>query len=121
MRKSLDYHRIQKNPLAENFDQHTTAKAVKNGTDLSSKDFPQHISNPSKINSKPFLPSQSLNPKKILKKVDLADNYTWSGKQDSSDIIENLVVDDFVETSAKKLKSSARYKVAGDTPQKSSK
>ena len=51
----------KKNPLAENFDQHTTAKAVKNGTDLSSKDFPQYISNPSKVNSKPLLPSQPLN------------------------------------------------------------
>lgn len=62
MRKSLDYHRLQKNPLAENFNQHTTAKAVKNGTDLSSKDFPQYISNLSKVNSKPLLPSQPLNP-----------------------------------------------------------
>jgi hypothetical protein len=62
MRKSLDYHRIQKNPLAENFNQHTTAKAVKNGTDLSSKEFPQHISNPSEANSEPLLPSQPLNP-----------------------------------------------------------
>lgn len=62
MRKSLDYHRLQKNPLAENFDQHATAKAVKNGTDLSSKDFAQYISNPSKVNSKPLLPSQPLNP-----------------------------------------------------------
>ena len=35
---------------------------MKNGTDLSSKDFPQYISNPSKVNSKPLLPSQPLNP-----------------------------------------------------------
>lgn len=34
---------------------------MKNGTDLSSKDFPQYISNPSKVNSKPLLPSQPLN------------------------------------------------------------
>ena len=35
---------------------------MKNGTDLSSKDFAQYISNPSKVNSKPLLPSQPLNP-----------------------------------------------------------
>ena len=34
---------------------------MKNGTDLSSKDFPQYISNPSKVNSKPLLPSKPLN------------------------------------------------------------